>query len=125
MNGIALDSSVQDFSVDINVGLVTDYPKLGNGRYRGQLAETVAKVTGSFAIAFETETALQQFWGAPGTTNPQGQIMPAPLQIVLASTDPINNTVSTSLRINIPMAKFKTVARAMKVGDYAVPEVER
>jgi hypothetical protein len=103
---------------------VTDYPKLSNGRYRGQLAETVAKVTGSFAIAFGT-TALQQFWGAPGTTNPQGQIMPAPVQIVLASTGPINNTLSTSLRINIPMAKFKTVARAMKVGDYAVPEVER
>jgi hypothetical protein len=118
MNGIALDSSVQDFSVDINVGLVTDYPKLGNGRYRGQLAETVTKVTGSFAIAFETETALQQFWGAPGVTNPQGQIMPAPLQIVLASTDPINSAVSTSLTINIPMAKFKTAPRAMKVGDY-------
>jgi hypothetical protein len=118
MNGIPLDSSVQDFSIDINVGLVTDYPKLGNGRYRGELAETLTKVTGSFAIAFETETALQQFWGAPGATNPQGQIMPAPLKIVLASTDPINSAVSTSLTITVPMAKFKTAPRAMKVGDY-------
>ena len=46
MNGIAIDSSVQAISLDIDIGLVTDYPRYGNGRYRAQLPEMVTKVTG-------------------------------------------------------------------------------
>lgn len=118
MNGIALDSSVQDFSLDINIGLVTDYPQLGNGRYRGNLAETITKVSGAFSIAFESDTALRQFWGAPGVTGPQGDIMPAPLVLVLASSDPINTAVTASLTMTVPMAKFKQAPQPMKVGDY-------
>jgi hypothetical protein len=118
MNGIPLDSSVQDYSLDINIGLVTDYPQLGNGRYRGNLAETITKVSGAFSIAFESDTALRQFWGAPGVTGPQGSILPAPLVLVLTSNDPINSAVTSALTITIPMAKFKTAPQPMKVGDY-------
>lgn len=124
MNGIGIDSSVQGVSIDVNVGLVTDYPKLGQGRYRGQLPETITKVSGSLDLAFETETMQQQFWGAPASTGPQGQILPAPIAITLDSVDFINTAVPYNLQILIPMAKFKTAPRAMKVGDYIKQTVQ-
>lgn len=118
MNGIAIDSSVQGVSLDIDVGLITDYPKLGSGRYRAQLPETVTKVTGSLDLAFETDTMLQGFWGAPGSTGPQGDVLPAPLVITIDSVDMINTGIPYSLTITIPMAKPKTAPITRKVGDY-------
>ncbi len=118
MNGVPIDSSVQAISLDIDIGLVTDYPRYGNGRYRAQLPEMVTKVTGSLDLAFETETMLEQFWGAPGSTGPQGDILPAPLVITIDSVDNIDTALPYSLTITIPMAKAKTAPVTRKVGDY-------
>jgi hypothetical protein len=118
INGIALDSSVQGISLDIDVGLVTDYPRFGNGRYRAQLPETLTKVTGSLDLAYETETMLETFWGAPGSTGPQGDVLPAPMVITIESIDYINTALPYSLTITVPMAKPKMAPATRKVGDY-------
>jgi hypothetical protein len=118
MNGIPLDSAVQGINLDIDVGLVTDYPKYGNGRYRAQLPETVTKVSGSLDTAYESTTLRNQFWGAPGVTGPQGDILPAPIVITVQSVDMVNTALPYSLIITIPMAKSKGAPVQRKVGDY-------
>jgi hypothetical protein len=118
MNGIAMDSSVQGITLDIDVGLILDYPRYGGGRYRGQLPETITKVSGSLDLAFETQTALDNFWGAPGATGPQGDVLPAPLVITIDSVDYVNTALPYSITITIPMAKPKTAPVTRKVKDY-------
>lgn len=118
MNGVALDSSVQGMKMSINTGLITDYPKFGNNRLRPNIpeAQTVVKLT--LDLAFETETMLQQAWGVPGATGPQGQVMPAPIVFTIQGSDYINTAVPYQLVLKFPMAKVSTAPIIRKMKDY-------
>ncbi len=117
-NGGTLDQAVQGFSIDVNTGLIVQYPKFGNGRYRGQLPEAVTKVTGTLDLAFESDTALQSFWGQIGSTGPQSDVLPVPLNFTFASNDMVNTAVAYGLQMILPKAKFEDAPVARKVGDY-------
>jgi hypothetical protein len=117
-NGVALDQAVQGASIDINIGLITDYPQLGQGRYQGNFPETTTKVTGSLDLAFESDTALQSFWGNIGSTGPQSDVLPVPLTFTFDSVDSVNTAVPYSLQFLIPMAKLKASPVVRKTGDY-------
>ncbi|HEY1882204.1 MAG TPA: phage tail tube protein [Candidatus Cybelea sp.] len=124
MNGIAIDSSVQAITIDIDLGLITDYPKYGNGRYRAQLPETQTKVSLGLDLAFETDTMLQNFWGAPSSTGPQGDVVPAPIVVTVDSVDNVNTALPYSMTFTFPNAKPKTAPVTRKVGDYLKQTVQ-
>jgi hypothetical protein len=81
-------------------------------------------VTLGLDLAFETETMLEQFWGAPGSTGPQGDVLPGPIIVTLDSIDYINTALPYSLQIFVPMAKSKTAPVTRKVGDYLKQSVQ-
>lgn len=119
MNGVAIDSAVQGFGFDINVGLVTDYPKYGNGRLRQcPLPETQTKVTASMDLAFESETLRQQFWGIPGSTGPASTVLSAPFVFTLTGSDWVNTAVQYALKVIIPRGRILTGPVKHTAKDY-------
>lgn len=99
INGVASDATIMGWNVDINTGLTVDFPSFGNGRLRAQMPETVTKVTGGLDLAFETETAMQAFWGISGATGPQSVVLPSALDFKLVSSDMVNTAVTYALEI--------------------------
>jgi len=107
MNGVAIDSSVQGFGFDIDLGLIKTYPKYGNGRLRQcPLPETQTIAAATMDLAFETETMRQQFWGIPGATGPQSNVLSAPFVFTLNSDDMVNTAVPYSLKVIIPRGRI-------------------
>lgn len=118
IDGSNSDATVQSFNVDLNVGLITDYPSFGNGRLRAALPETVTKVMGSIMIAFETTTMQQKFWGAIGSTGPQSYILPIGLNFFFSSEEFANTAVPYTLRFVLPQCMITEAAVPIKAADY-------
>lgn len=122
--GTAAAQSVQGITIDINTGLMKDYPKFGQGRYYGQFPEmqSVVKVTAD--LAFESTQMLQAFWGNPTATGPAADILPGQLVITFASIDWVNTGVAYGLQIIVPMAKPATAPVTRKTKDYLKQSVQ-
>ncbi len=124
VNGASADASIQGWSVDINTGLITKFPKYGNGRLRGQLPETFTKASGKIDLAFETETMRQAFWGLTGSTGPQSQVLAVPLAFTFVSNGFVNTAVPYELQVIIPKAKFVNASTPMRTNDYIKQTVQ-
>lgn len=116
--GVALDQSIQGLTIDINTGLIAEYPRFGQGRYQGALPETQTVVKASLDLAFEYEDMLDAFWGNLGATGPQGDVLPGNLTLTLVGVDMINTALPYSLEIIIPMAKPAQAPLTRKMKDY-------
>jgi hypothetical protein len=118
IDGAASDASVQAWSFTVDTGLITDFPSFGTGRLRGQMPETMSKVSGTLDMAFETDTMYQKFWGKRTATGPQSLVLPVNLSFVLASDDWINTAMPYAMQVIMGTAMLSANDVAIKSADY-------
>jgi hypothetical protein len=118
INGVNSDATVQSWTVDVDTGLIVDFPSFGNGRLRAQMPETVTKVMGTLNLAFETVTMYQNFWGIPGATGPQTTVQPIPLDFKFVSTENANSAVPYGLEIIMGTCMLTGDDVDLKPADY-------
>jgi hypothetical protein len=125
INGVQSDATIQSWQVDVNTGLVTDFPKFGGGRTRGQMPETVTKVSGSAVLAYETETMMNAFWGnVGGATGPQTIVLPLSLSFLFSAVDWVNTAVPFSLTVSLGTCLITANTVPIKAANYLTQQVK-
>lgn len=124
INGIAADATVQSFQTSIATGVVTDYPKYGNGRIAYIFPEQKTVVSLKLTLAFETMTQLYNFWGGQNVTGPQSTVPSLPnTSIVCNSPDAINAGVQYGFTLTFGKVKFVTAPLDTKAKSYITQQV--
>ena len=118
IDGSPSDATIQSFQIDMNTGLIADYPSFGNGRLRAQLPETMTKVSGTMQMAFETETMQQKFWGAVGSNGPQSYILPIGINLYFGSEENVNTGVPYRLQFVLPQCLIVDASVIVRAADY-------
>jgi hypothetical protein len=123
--GVASDATLQSWQVDINTGLTTDFPNFNGGRLRGQLPETVTKVSGSAVLAYETETVMKAFWGnVGGATGPQTIVVPLSFLFKFVANDFVNATVPYALQVILGTCLITSNTVPLKAASYLTQSVK-
>ncbi len=118
IDGAPSDASIQAWSFTVDTGLITDFPSFGTGRLRGQMPETMSKVSGTLDMAFETDTMYRKFWGKANASGPQSLVLPVNLSFVLASDDWINTGMPYGMQVILSTAMLSSADVAIKSADY-------
>lgn len=118
IDGTPSDATVMGFSVDVDTGVVKDFPKFGNGRLSGQFPETQSKAVATIDMAFETDTMRQKFWGNVGATGPQTIVLPISLSFGFYSSEFVNTAVAYALQVITSKAKILKVGTPKRAKDF-------
>ncbi len=118
IDGFPSDASIQAWSFTVDTGLITDFPSFGTGRLRGQMPETMSKVSGTLDMAFETDTMYRKFWGKANASGPQGLVLPVNLNFGLGCDDYINTGLPYGMQVIMSTAMLSSSDVPIKSADY-------
>jgi hypothetical protein len=118
INGVVADATCMGWQVQVNTGVVTDYPKFGNGRFPSVFPENKTVVTLSLDMAYETTTQERNFWGGQSVTGPQATVPSFPLTILVQSPDAVNAGTQYKLALNFGKCKPISAPVPAKAKDY-------
>jgi hypothetical protein len=124
ISGSASSATIMGWQVDVNNGVVADYPNFNNGRLRSFYPEQQTKVSGTLSLGFETEDAVRQFWGNALAQSPQTVLAPITLAFQFQQPWYINASYQYTLIIAMGLCKISTVGIPIKNGDYLKQSVK-